>query len=265
MSEPKVSVIISAFKQMECGGQVARRFPFFEYSEPIKGCVESVETQDYPDFEIVFADKKTDLGAAEIRNEALERCNGTIIMTLDGDVILHDPLTLRKIVDEFEKVDTDIIIGTPITPRDQTNHFIWLVGLEYTERLLSMGRNYVDAGATTFMAYKREVFDKVPFPHSEVIKTEDPFFNTAFLDWDFCCLAREHGFKVWNPVDIYYTHLYQAPPLNFVKKQLYHGIYRWFFIKRFNQVNETYLPARVMLQPVLTTISLCLIILGLFI
>lgn len=263
MSDPKVSVVISAFKQMECGGKEAKKFPFFEYSKPIKGCVKSVKAQKYPDFEIIFANKKSEVGASDIRNEAIERCNGTIIMTLDGDVILHDPLTIRKIVDEFENVEADIIIGTPITPREQTNEFVWLIGLEYTERLRSMGKNYVDAGATTFMAYRRDVFDKVPFPDSEVIKTDDPFFNSAFLDWDFCGVVRENGFKIWNPVDIYYTHLYQAPPLNFIKKQLYHGIYRWFFIKRFNQVAETYLPLRVMTQPMLTALSFLCLLLGL--
>jgi len=247
--KPKISVIINGFTQMECSA--SKSFPFFEYTTPIDGCIGSVQKQTYENKEIRIANGRDERGAGAIRNDAISGATGDILLFLDADVVLHDKNTLEKIVEEFDRTKADVLIGTPQIIADG-KLFINLLSYEYKERIDDMMDGPVDAGATTFMALKREVVDNVPVPiESPIVKTPNPLFNSGFTDWDYCGLIREAGYEIWHTSDLKFLHYYQTDFLSYFKKQFWQGWYRFGFIKRFNIVKESYVSNKIMYQPIL--------------
>lgn len=244
----KISVIINGFTQMECS--VAKSFPYFEYTKPMNGCIESIEAQTYNNKEIIIADKMDMRGAGFIRNHAIKKATGDILLFMDADVILHDDKTFEKILNEFKRTGADVLIGTPDI-LDDGKLFIRLLSYEYKERIDDMLDGPVDAGATTFMALKRDVVENVPIPtESPIVKTKNKLFNSAFTDWDYCGLIKEAGYEIWHTGELRFLHYYQTDFVSYFKKQFWQGWYRFGFIKRFKIVKESYVSNKIMYQPI---------------
>jgi len=237
LNNPKVSVIIACFSQMECSKSY--RFPYFAYHEPIKGAIESVKSQDYDNIELILADKKDDKGAGAIRREAIERATGDIIYFIDSDVILIKD-TISKLIEVFNKTNADVIISTTIPNRKLCPAlFTHVLTFEYEKRELDMGEGPVIAGATSYLGIRKEVLDKVGYPlTSATIKTGNNYFDTGFADWDFCGELNEKGYKIWHTKKVLVHHFYQTGPVSYFIKQFYQAWYRWAFWRRFKKVKE---------------------------
>lgn len=261
---PKVSVIIPKFSQMECSAST--KFPYFTYVEPIDGCVDSVKKQDYKNMEIIFADKKSKKGAGDIRNEAIKRAKGEIIFFICSDAMFVGNKEISNLIKVFEKTDADVIIGSSIASRKVAPLFTYLLNIEYEDRERNMGEGIVDAGATTYFAIKRSVLDKVGgFPlKSTSFKKGNMYFESGFADWDFCGQLKEKGFKIWHTNSVKVYHVYQTKTLSYFKKQFIQAWYRVAYLKRFRRVREGYSTAKMGMQLLLIPPLLIWLLLGLF-
>jgi glycosyltransferase involved in cell wall biosynthesis len=262
---PKVSVIIPFFTQMECSP--AKKFPYFTYGDPIEGCIESVEAQNYENMEILYADTKNPLGGGAIRNEAIERATGDIIFFVCSDAVMIGNDCVSKLVEVFNRTHADVIIGSSIPSKSHSSLFVYLLCLEYEEREINMGEGCVDAGATTYFGIKKEVLDEVGgFPlESACINTGNLHFDSGFADWDFCGLLREKNYKIWHTLDVTVHHAYQTDALSYFKKQFLQAWYRIAYLKRFKRVQEGYTTCKMGFPVILLGLVPVWILLGLLI
>jgi len=260
---PKVSVIIPLFSQMECSP--SEKFPYFTYVKPIGGCIESVKMQDYKNMEILLADKKSKKGAGDIRNEAIKRAKGEIIFFICSDAILVDKDEVSKLVKVFDKTNADVVIGSSIASKDVAPLFTYLLNIEYEDRERNMGERVVDAGATTYFAIKKRVLDDVGgFPiDSTSFKVGNLLFESGFADWDFCGMLKERGYKIWHTNKVRVYHVYQTKFLSYFKKQFIQAWYRVAYLKRFRRVREGYATAKMGIQPLLFLLLPIWLLLGL--
>lgn len=248
---PRVSVIINHFTQMECSPSA--KFPYFSYSPPIRGCVESVEAQDYKNKEILLADREDGNGAGAIRNEAIGRATGEILFFICGDAIMASNQCLSKLVSVFKKTNADVVVGSSLPTRQLAPLFIYLLELEYTRREKDMGEGYVDAGATTYLAIKRDVLNEVGgFPtKSACLDSGNRYFDSGFADWDFCGELREKDHRIWHTLEVQFYHIYQTDFFSYFKKQFLQAWYRVAYLRRFKRVREGYTTLRMTVQPAL--------------
>lgn len=114
---------------MECSS--AGKFPYFKYGEPIDGCIEAAQNQDYENKEILLADKDERLGAGYIRNEAIKRANGEIVYFCDADAIMSDKHVISNLVKVFKETDIDVVVGGNIPQKKIVHilHCFHLLGL----------------------------------------------------------------------------------------------------------------------------------------
>jgi len=226
MQNPKVSVIIPLFSQMECSP--SKKFPSITYVKPIPGCVESVKKQDYKNVEIILASKKSEKGAGDIRNEAIKKATGDIIFFICSDAILVDEDEVSKLVKVFEETDADVIIGSSIANRKVAPLFTYLLNIEYEDRERNMGEGVVEAGATTYFAIKKSVLEDVGgFPlDSASFKKGNLYFESGFADWDFCGILKEKNYKIWHTNKVKVYHVYQTKFWSYFKKQTIQSWYR---------------------------------------
>jgi len=261
---PFVSIIIPHFFQMECSSN--SKFPFYSFEKPIEGCLESANAQDYPYKEVILADKDRGLGSADMRNVAIQRAKGELIFFCDADVIIADPHTISKLIQVFKETGADAIIGGSVPSREKSPYFIYLLQLEYEERENNMGEGEVDAGATTYMGVKRGILDKIgglpiesPSIHNNI------YFDTAFLDWDFCGLLKEKGYRIWHTNKFKVIHILQTKMGSYFIKQAHSAWFRMGYIKRFKKITEGYTKYK-MIMPMFFLATLPLwIILGIIV
>lgn len=248
---PIVSIIIPFFTQMECSP--SGKFPYFTFGKPIKGCIESMESQDYENKEIIFADKDDPAGPGAIRNEASNRAHGEIIFFICCDAIMVDREGISNLVKVFKETDADIVVGCSIPSKSSAHLFTYLLGLEYAEREKNMGEGYVDAGVILYFGIKREVLEEVGgFPlKGASIDTGNLYFDSGFADWDFCGMLKEKGYKIWHTNRVRVYHIYQTDFLSYFKKQFRQAWYRVAYLKRFKKIKEGYTTYRMVGQPIL--------------
>jgi glycosyltransferase involved in cell wall biosynthesis len=228
--KPKVSIIIPFFRHMECAK--SPKFPYFEYAKPIKGCIESVRNQTYKNKEIIFADTRSSRGSGVVRNRAIEKTKGDIIFFVCPDAILVGRNVISDLVKIFEKNGTDIIVGSAKASK-KMRLFIYLLNLEYEKRTCDMGEKFTNIGATTYLAVKKDILKKIDgIPiNSPVVKTDNPFFNSGFLDWDLAILFKNYKYFHTNKLKVH--HHYQTDFWSYFKKQFWQGWYRIGFGKKF--------------------------------
>ena len=65
----------------------------------------------------------------------------------------------------FTATNADVITGVPVTPR-KASLIEWVLSQEYEQRFIDIGENYIDCAATTCMAVKKKVLEKVRFDES---------------------------------------------------------------------------------------------------
>lgn len=257
--KPKVSVIIPFFRHMECAK--SSNFPYFEYAEPIKSCVESVRNQTYKNKEIIFADTRSPKGSGVVRNHALKRAKGDIVFFICSDAILVGKNAISNLVKTFEKTGADVVVGSAKASK-KMRPFIYLLNLEYEKRTCDMGEKFTNIGATTYLAIKKDVLKKIggiPI-NSPVVKTNNPFFNSGFLDWDLAILLKNYKYFHTNKLKVY--HHYQTDFWSYFKKQFWQGWYRIGFGKKFGKFSEGYANWRVMFQTPLWFLTFLWIILS---
>jgi GT2 family glycosyltransferase len=239
MNKPKVSVIINCFSQMECSS--AKKFPYFSFCKPLG--LESVKRQNYKNKEIILADKNSPHGAGAIRNEAVKRAKGDILFFLDADAVMVGKDYISKIIRIFEEVDTDVVVASSIPNKKLSKSlFQYLLALEYEEREKNMGEGYIDAGATTYFAIKRDILKKIggiPLKSSS-IDTKNLFFDSGFLDWDLCGELRLKRYKIWHTNKAKVYHLMQTDFFSYFKKQFIQAWYRIAYFKKYKKIREGY-------------------------
>lgn len=135
----------------------------FNRKKTIRGCIESVVGQDYPDIEYIVVDgastdgtlavineykdkiakiiSEPDKGLYEGINKGLRAATGDIIGLVHSDDFLYDRDTISKVVYRFNLMKCDMVYGNGIfVDAEQTDHIIrdWISG-RYTKRKVSLG------------------------------------------------------------------------------------------------------------------------------
>jgi GT2 family glycosyltransferase len=249
MKNPKVTVIIPLFSQMECSP--SEKFPFFTYFKPIKGCIESVKMQDYKNIELIFADKKDSKGTGPIRNAAVKKAKGEILFFLCPDAVLAHKDAISNLVKIFEKTKADVVVGGSVANKKLAPLFTYLLDLEYEDRERDIGNKLVDAGATTYFGIKKKSLEEFGgFPtKSASLDTGNLYFDSGFADWDFCGALKEKGYNIWHTTKVLVHHIYQTNAQSYFKKQFIQAWYRLAYLRRFSKVKEGYTTSKIAFQP----------------
>jgi GT2 family glycosyltransferase len=231
-----ISIIIPKFLQMECA--VTSKYPFVEMFEPFERCLDSIERQTYKNIEIIFAEKE--ISGFTARNRAVRKSKGNIILFLCPEAKLITINELSNLLAIFKNTNADAVVGSSYS--FCMKGFQRVMTMEIEERERNMPEGWVEAGATSYMAIKRKVFDAMNgFPEqSPIIKTDSNWFDSSFIDWDFCMLLKERGFQIWHTHQFKVFHYYQTTLFGYLKKQFYHAWYRMFFKKRFGKFTVEY-------------------------
>ncbi|MFH0929171.1 MAG: glycosyltransferase [Candidatus Aenigmatarchaeota archaeon] len=262
---PKVSVIIPRFLQMECSA--TKKFPYFTPFVPLKECIESVKNQDYKNKEIIFTKETHPKGTGAIRNEAIKKATGDIILCICPDSVMVGKNCISNFVKVFNERDVDVVVGSSIPSKKLSSPFVYLLTLEYAERERNMGEGYTNAGATSYFAIKKDVLKKIGgFPlRSPAINTGNPLFDSGFPDWDICGILVEKGYKIWHTNKAKFYHIYQTDAISYFKKQMMQTWYRVAYLKRFKVVKEGYISNKIIVQPFLFLLLPVWLALGLLI
>lgn len=164
--------------------------------------LESIEKQDYNDYEVIVADSESEddtvekarsygcrivntdkRGPGHGRNKGAEKAEGGKILFLDADVELRDSKTFDRVVEALE--DEDIVAGSSSwIPKDgglKGHIFLWLgtLMIEIEDSLLGQV-----SGTGNFLFTEKEVFENIGGFDEEM-----PFFE----DVDFLKRADELG------------------------------------------------------------------------
>ena len=146
----------------------------------IRGCIESVLAQDYPDIEYIVVDGASTDGSLKIINEYKERiakiisepdhgmyeainkgiraATGDVIGLVHSDDFLYSPQTISHIVKPFEETHADFVYGDGLfVNREDTDRVVrnW-VGGEY--RLWKVRHGWLPLHPTCYI--KRGVIEK---------------------------------------------------------------------------------------------------------
>jgi len=224
--------------------------------DSLKRCVRSILENTFTDYEIVILDNGTDetsirirefiresghsekikyfriepKGFAALRQEAAERCEGTIVMSIDDDCVA-DSNAIKFIADRFASDNRIGVIGGNIDN----------IGFEADKKYKGRGKlgingrfssakNIEDAdvfgGAN--MSFRKKAFDEAG--------GYDKFFNSGLEEADLIYSIKEQGYKiVYEPnIKIFHYHVkddFKIKKKNNETKRIY------FFLKHFTPKN----------------------------
>jgi len=208
------------------------------WDKPVDGWMDSIKNQTYENIEIVAGNEesfgfKERMGAGKMRNELSKLSHGDIILFIDADAVMM-PNVVEEIVKIFKEKDVDAVSGLPIAPpREKSNLLNHLLGVEYEERIRSMGEGYVSVAASTCFAIKRSVF----FDIGGFVET---FKGGIGEDWYMSAVLTQRGYKIWhtNKAEIY--HFTGETLFKYLRKQFYHAWYRVYHVKKFGKIKDEY-------------------------
>lgn len=253
-----ISIIIPKFLQMECAS--SSRYPYMEEFNPLDATLKSIKAQPVK-HEVIFA-PWSDKGGFDARNRATAKAKGDIILFLCPEAVLLTDRELQNLEAVFAETKADVVVGSSYSDFTMPL-FQRVITLEYEERERSMPEGWVQAGATSYMAIRRNVFEAVGgFPlispcvnehdwHDPITSLDDWAFQSSFHDWDFCSLLIEKGYHIWHTHRFKVIHCYQTGLVGLLKKQYQHAKYRVRFQRRFRKLTVEY-DAKAFIPPVWT-------------
>ena len=210
--------------------------PYFD--APVKGCLESIEKQTYPDIELIKISEK-DLGitgrkgAGFMRNAGAKMAHGDILFFLDADAVLL-PDAIQQLVAVFQATMADAVSALPLAPREtESDRLNYLLGLEYEERIRSMGEGWVSVAATTGLGVKKEAFAALGGFVTE-------FSRGIGEDWIFSRSLVNKGFKIWHSNRVGLYHFTAETFKKYLTKQAWHAGYRVVHFQRFKETTDSY-------------------------
>lgn len=238
-------------------GLVSVVVPFRDNVSHVQACVASLKKQPYRNIEIILvsdrmrwkdADKRVRAvydpkfrGAGEKRNAGVKRALGQMIFFLDSDCTVR-PDAISTLARMFGNMDTDAISGMPMVP-DNGNLVGIATGLEYEDRFLEMGENYVDVAATTCLGVRKAAYDAVGGFEDYSLK------EAVGEDWDFSRKLTAAGFRIFhtNKVRVYHNHVNDTMKRWFQRRVEFSG-YRVTHKHKFGQVFEQYFSLRMFVE-----------------
>ena len=204
---------------------------------PIEGWFESIKNQTYKNIEIIAGSEEDfnlpKKGKCFMRNFLSKKATGDILLFIDADALML-PNTVEEIVRIFEDKEVDAVSGLPIAPpREKTNFLNYLLGVEYEERIRSMGEGYVSVAASTCFAIKKSVFESV----GGFVET---YHKTVGEDWYLSMMLIQKGYKIWHTNKAKIYHFTAETLFKYLKKQFYYAWYRVYHTKKFGKVRDEY-------------------------
>jgi len=190
----------------------------------IRSCLNSVYTQDYPEFEVIVIDNNSkdgtvglikkdypqvillenrqNLGASKARNQGIQVANGEWILSLDCDVILEKDF-LNKIIRFIEESEGSTGMFQPkILKDDKKTIYSCGIYLSKLMRFYDIGKGRIDNGRFNTSKYifgacsAAALYKKTML---EDIKEETGYFDERFFflveDVDLAWRAQKKGWK----------------------------------------------------------------------
>ena len=224
--------------------------PFRGLNKRVEDCIRSLKRQDYRNMEIITisdATKTEDMkirgskhvfnpkldGVGKKRNAGVAASKGEVLFFLDSDCVAPRN-TISKLVKMFQTIETDAITCIPLAPkRGKTIDVVTL--LEYEDRYIQVGENYVNVAATTCFVVRRGAFKAVG-------GFKDYTTGEATgEDWDFSTRFCKKGFKIFhtNKIGVVHNHV-SKNLLNYLERQYLHARYRVTFKRKFGRITDEY-------------------------
>ena len=178
-----------------------------------------------------------------MRNAGAEMAHGDILFFLDADAVLL-PDAIQQLVAVFQATEADAVSALPLAPRKtESDPLNYLLGLEYEERIRSMGEGWVGVAATTGLGVKREAFAALGGFVTE-------FSRGIGEDWIFSRSLVNKGFKIWHSNRVGLYHFTAETFKKYLTKQAWHAGYRVVHFQRFKETTDSYttfLPATLLM------------------
>jgi len=231
--------------------------PFRDNVGHVQACVASLKKQPYRNIEIILvsdrvkwkdADKRVRAvhdpafrGVGEKRNAGVKRAAGQLLFFLDSDCTVN-PDAITTLVRMFDSMDADAISGMPLVP-EEGNLVGIATGLEYEDRFLEMGENYVDVAATTCLGVRKAAYDAVGGFHDYSVK------EAIGEDWDFSRNLTAAGFRLFhtNRVQVYHHHTNDTLKKWF-QRRVEHSGYRVTHKHKHGEIFEQYFSLRMFVE-----------------
>jgi len=183
--------------------------PNYNGEETISLTLDSLEKQDFNDFEVIIVDdgsrddsvslirslidgkenytlidQPENRGAAAARNAGGKRAKGNILMFIDSDIIINED-TVKKVSNFFKAhEDADAVVGLPDSRKSFSNwasqHFNLRIHYNYIHLPERIGHLY-----TSICALKKKVFESVDGFNENMKSEEDPELGFRLSDAGF--------------------------------------------------------------------------------
>ncbi len=237
--------------------------PFRNNVNQVQECVDSLKKQQYKNIEMILVsdvvkwkdkDRRVKAvhdpkfqGVGEKRNAGVKRSKGDIYFFLDSDCTVKAD-TITKLVQMFNKIETDAISGKTLAPKEG-NLLGIATGLEYEDRFNRMGENFVDIAATTCLAVRKDAFKAIGGFKDYSLK------EATGEDWDLSKKFTAASYKIFhtNKVQVHHNHASDTLKKWF-RRRVQHSGYRVVHRKRHNQLFEQYFSLRMFID---TTFLMC--------
>jgi len=231
--------------------------PFRDNVAQVQACLASLKRQPYRNIEIILvsdrvkwkdADRRVKAvygpkfgGVGEKRNAGAKHARGELMFFLDSDCTVR-PDAIPTLARMFGSMDTDAISGIPLVPREGNLVGI-ATGLEYEDRFIAMGENFVDIAATTCLGVRRSAYDAVGGFKDYSVK------EAIGEDWDFSRKLTAAGYRIFhtNRVQVYHHHTNDTLKKWF-QRRVEHSGYRVTHKHKHGQIFEQYFSLRMFIE-----------------
>jgi GT2 family glycosyltransferase len=231
--------------------------PFRDNVAQVQACLSSLKKQPYRNIEIILVsdrvkwkdgDKRVKAvynpkfgGVGEKRNAGAKHSRGELMFFLDSDCTVR-PDAIPTLARMFGSMDTDAISGIPLVP-SEGNLVGIATGLEYEDRFIAMGENFVDVAATTCLGVRRSAYDAVGGFKDYSVK------EAIGEDWDFSRKLTAAGFRLFhtNRVQVYHHHTNDTLKKWF-QRRVEHSGYRVTHKHKHGQIFEQYFSLKMFVE-----------------
>jgi GT2 family glycosyltransferase len=239
------------------GGLVSVVIPFRDNVGQVEACIASLKKQPYKNIEMILVSDRVKWkdpdrrvkavydpsfgGVGEKRNAGVKRARGEMLFFLDSDCTVR-PDAIATLVRMFEAIGADAISGMPLVP-NEGNLVGIATGLEYEDRFLAMGENFVDIAATTCLGVRKAAYDAVGGFRDYSVK------EAIGEDWDFSRKLTASGFRLFhtNRVQVYHHHTSDTLKKWF-QRRVEHSGYRVTHKHKHGQIFEQYFSMRMFVE-----------------
>jgi len=239
------------------GGLVSVVIPFRDNVGQVEACIASLKKQPYKNIEMILVSDRVKWkdkdrrvkavydpsfrGVGEKRNAGAKCAAGEMLFFLDSDCTVRLD-AIATLVRMFETAGMDAISGMPLVP-NEGNLVGIATGLEYEDRFLAMGEDFVDVAATTCLGVRKAAYDAVDGFRDYSVK------EAIGEDWDFSRKLTASGFRLFhtNRVQVYHHHTNDTLKKWF-QRRVEHSGYRVTHKHKHGQIFEQYFSMRMFVE-----------------